>query len=93
MRRMLQRRLRALEEQAPRSGGGPVAVILPEGMSLEEFKATLQPWFTAQGEARQTLIVMDDDRPSTPITFEAPKASTLHLVGDYDYGDDLEEPA
>lgn len=93
MRRMLQRRLRALEELAPRSGGGPIAAILPEGMSLEEFKVTLQPWFTPRGEARQPLIVMEDNRPSAPITFEAPKAPTLYLVGDYDYGEDLVEPA
>jgi hypothetical protein len=104
MRRTLQRRVRALEEQAPRSGPcGPLVAILPDGMSLEEFEATLQPWFTPLGEPRRPVIVMEDDRPSAPITFGAPKARptyqsteeskapTLYLVADYDYGDDLED--
>lgn len=106
MRRSLQRRVRDLEEQAPRSGPcGPLVAILPEGVSLEEFRATLEPWYTPLGEPRRPVIVMEDDRPSPPITFGAPKERPtyqnveearpplLHLVGDYDYGDDLEEPA
>ena len=88
VRRTLQRRVRTLEEQAPRREGGDLIAILPEGMSLEEFRATLKPWYTPQGERRETLIVVEDDRPSAPIMSGTPKARPSEP--DYDYGDDEE---
>jgi hypothetical protein len=90
VRRILEHRVRALEEQAPRSRPcGPLVAILPEGMTLEEFRATILPWYTPQGEPREPVIVVEDDRPAPQ--FEEPRARALPK-GDYDYGDDWEAP-
>jgi hypothetical protein len=88
VRQSLQRRVRTLEEQAPRKDGGTLIAILPDGMSLEEFRVTLKPWYTPQGERREPVIVFEDDRPSAPIPFGTPKARPSEP--DYDYGDDEE---
>jgi hypothetical protein len=64
--------------------------ILPEGMTLEAFRATLLPWYTPQGEPRQPVIVVEDDRPSPYIE---ERLMSNFPWGDYDYGDDLEESA
>ena len=86
MRRTLQRRVEALEAQAPRNRPrGPLVAILPEEMTLEAFRATLLPWYTPQGEPREPVIVLEDDRPHQD---RGPRAEELP-EGDYDYGDDL----
>jgi hypothetical protein len=90
VRRTFERRVRALEEQAPRNRPfGPLVAILPEGMTLEAFRATLLPWYTPQGEPREPVIVVEDDRPAPQ--YEVSRAGELP-ASDYDYGDDWEEP-